>query len=306
MRNLSLLRMSITASAVYLSMICVADADCNIRKCEGVLREPHGDTQGYSFATTSRIYLKANVYVYETCVENQASRDMEFNWFVPGPHTFVPAGIACSNPRPMLTHEDLATHKGCFLYGNNWTRDRAQFFPHKSDQLKIDADKSDSTCNNIPQSTNANLGSERDIAIAALKEGIVTDIDAFVPSNAKQPGETMAYVKARVSLDLDLKDPTKYIHTISIQSEAYKNAKPDFEDLKIKPEKGYLQLYEGKEQFSKYILGDKASARLPREITLSTELPIPKSPQLQSVRFELTGGDQTSATLFVPYLMEKQ
>ena len=76
-----------------------AGAECSKAACLGELQLPGGNVLGYKFVTTSRVYPGHNVTVYETCVQNQSDRDMEFNWFIPGPNTFVPSGYSCSNPR---------------------------------------------------------------------------------------------------------------------------------------------------------------------------------------------------------------
>jgi hypothetical protein len=115
--------------------------------------------------------------VYETCVENSSSRDMDFNWFIPGPNTHVPSGIACTNQRPMLSHKDLDAYSGCLLYGNGWRRDHGNFLPHITDQSKIDAENKDTDSKGSIVTGSNNDGDSTKQAVLALRSGIETNVD---------------------------------------------------------------------------------------------------------------------------------
>jgi hypothetical protein len=282
----------LSATAIYALSIGYAYAECGPQKCPGELRQPHGDSDGYSFVTTSRIYPQANVFVYETCVENTSDRDMDFNWFVPGPNTRVPSGFSCINPRPMLNHKNLDTYPGCLLYGNNWTRDRGNFFPHITDQSRIEDEIKYKHCEVSVSVTKGSIDDD-DImkqATLALQSGIETNLDVFLPSNPKEPTNTMAHVVAKVSLTLDPNDPKKYIHNIQLSANSFRDSKPVFGDILVRPEHNYISLY-------------LDAIKLPSEVTFSTELEIPASPELRSVRFELSSQGILGATLFIPYLV---
>ena len=134
---------------VSISNIQNGNAQCVKAPCQGENKLPGGNALGYKFITTSRVYPGHNVEVYETCVENQSDRDMEFNWFIPGPSTFVPVGYSCSSPRSKLTHKDAPSYAGCLYYGNDWARDHATFIPHVDDQSKIDAEQNDPLCKKV-------------------------------------------------------------------------------------------------------------------------------------------------------------
>ena len=296
-------RQVVTATAVYAILTGVAYADCGQEKCQGALRQPHSDSDGYNFVTTSRIYPKANVFVYETCVENSSDRDMDFNWFIPGPHTKVPSGFSCSNPRPMLTHKDLDTYPGCLYYGNGWTKDRGNFLPHITDQSKIDTESKDKDCKGGVVTGATNDGDTTKQARLALKSGIETDLDVLLPSDPKAPADTMTHVIAKVSLNLDPNDPNKYIHSIQLSADPFRDSKPVLNDIVIRPEREYIKLYLTNPTVKESLIKDD-SITLPREVTLSTTLDIPSSPELQSVRFELSSHGLLGATLFVPYLVD--
>jgi hypothetical protein len=83
--------------------------------CVGNVRIPHPEP-GYDFVTTSRTYPKARIEVYETCVENHSDRLMEFNWFIPGSHGWVPPFCAVSNPR----YKERDTITGFFCLKNDF------------------------------------------------------------------------------------------------------------------------------------------------------------------------------------------
>ena len=254
---------------------------CEHGKCQGDLRSPGGNAL-FSYITTSRIYYKSNVTVYETCVENQSGRVMEFNWFIPGPNTFVPDGYSCSNPRPKLTHADSPTYAGCLYYGNNWVRDHATFFPHVDDDAKIAAEKNDPQCKVIPTKVAGSTSDpSRATAISALTEGITVTLGAFAPTDLKNEDQTLAYIRAVVSLTRDPKDDEKYIHSMSVTSSSFRGSKPDFESLKLLPEKNEV------EDFKKSI--PEGYIQLTKELNISAELQLPNSPVLELDPFQCCG-----------------
>jgi hypothetical protein len=275
-------------------------AQCAPSKCEGQLARPGGGTLGYSFVTKSRIYRRAHVEVYETCVENDGNRVIDFNWFIPGPHTFVPTGFACPNPRPKLTHMNAPTYDGCLYYGNNWTRDRATFFPHIDDQPRIDVENMHLRCVKLPiQMAAAQGGGDYDVAITALKEGIATDLEVFAPTNPENATETLVDLKAAVRMDLDPKSNERYIHSIAISALPFKESKPNLPRLRLIPEDKEMarRFYR---EFSDGFM------RLQPEIKLAAEIPIPRSPKLDTIRFGVVDADNRPvATLFIPYLLSK-
>ncbi len=51
--------------ALVSGLVCLspAFAGCEIGICPGVLKQPHGNDEGFKFNTSTRIYAKANVFV---------------------------------------------------------------------------------------------------------------------------------------------------------------------------------------------------------------------------------------------------
>jgi hypothetical protein len=250
-----------------------AMADCDSSKCQGQLRSPGGDSL-YQFITTSRVYLEGNVTVYETCVENQSNRSMEFNWFIPGPASFVPDGWSCSNPRPKLTHADSPTYAGCLYFGNNRARGHATFFPHVDDAANIAADKKDPQCKITP-TTVSTASITQAAALSALAGGIAVKLGAFAPSDLKNEAQTMAYIRAAITLIRDPKEDGKYIHSIKVPSSSFRDSKPDFESLRLVPEKNNIA------DFNKSVPGGQIL--LKQETSLSAELQLPKAPMLDTI-----------------------
>jgi hypothetical protein len=283
---------------VFFAASSAAIADCSATACQGDLRQP-GGTGLYKYVTTSRIYAGHNVIVYETCVENHSNRDMEFNWFIPGPDTTVPKGYSCSNPRPKLFHTNAETYDGCLYYGNDWARARATFLPHGDDKAKIDAETKNVDCKIEKAEFKSGEEDHSREARLALAEGIKTEADAFAPTNVKDPSATMAYLRADVFLGLDAKDDNKYVHHITFRATSFRDSKPDLSVLKLVPE-------------STSLVNLKSDApdgyvKVASEFSLSDEFSIPKLPTIESVRFFVVGDDnQKLATLFIPYLVESK
>jgi len=230
---------------------------------------------------------------------------MDFNWFIPGPVTRVFAGFSCSNPRPMLSHKDLDTYAGCLLYGNNWTRDRGNFLPHITDKNNIVGEGKSRDCSINLSEGSTNDGDSAKQATLALQSGIETNLDVFLPSDPKNPNATLTHVEAKVLLTLDPSDPKKYIHNIELKANPFRDSKPIFKDIMLRPEQNYISLYADNPTVQKYKLKEDAIT-LPSEMTLSTHLDIPDAPELRSVRFELSSYGILGATLFVPYLVKGQ
>jgi hypothetical protein len=137
--------------------------------------------------------------------------------------------------------------------------------------------------------------------VLALRSGIETNVDVLLPSNPKEATNTMAHVVANVSMSLDPNDSSKYIHTIKLSAYSFRESKPVFSDILVRPEGNYIKLYLNNPVIKESLIKDDAIS-LPREVTLSTVLDIPPSPKLQSLRFELSSHGMLGATLFIPYL----
>ncbi len=293
-----------TLPLIFVSILNIqnGNAQCVKAPCHGENKVPGGNALGYKFITTSRVYPGHNVEVYETCVENQSDRDMEFNWFIPGPSTFVPAGYSCSSPRSKTyaQYEDAPSYAGCLYYGNDWARDHATFIPHVDDQSKINAEQNDPQCKKVTTALNASGNSDLAAAKTALKDGIKVQLSVFAPSSLKDATDTMAHVEATVSLNADPNDNEKYIHKITLRASPFRDSKPDFGALKVVAEKNrvadfYNDIPDGRIQLNS------------EEITISTQLTIPKYPMLDTVAFRIVGADDRGvATLFVPYLIERE
>jgi hypothetical protein len=260
---------------------------------------------GYHFITTTRVYQGHGVWVYETCVENLANRYMEFNWFIPGPHSSVKQGCAIYSPRFKDTHDTLNGYAGCYLYGNDWTRNHETFLPHRDDEDAIQAEMKDPACANIPGRIleGAKASSDTDIA-EALRSDLNLQLDVFAPSDPKRADATMMYVIANVFIHPE-QDKGKYIHTVELI------AAPANSDVKeIQP--SAIRIRPESEIVRSYYIGNKnaqsdGTFALQYKEVISAELPLPKNPHLETTRFALIAeGGRTVADLFVPFWMERK
>lgn len=160
-------------------------------ECKGDALKEH-QIGRYHFQSTSRVFRQSNTHFYVTCIANKGEGDLWIDWFVPGPQTYVPSGIAQESPRPFTTRE-TKTFNGCLEYGSHADTITEQFLGHASDQSSIDEEKQLS-CDHWARQ--ANLKPEGDSKFEELSY----PIRVFFPSDKTSVEDSMLVLQGQVSL----------------------------------------------------------------------------------------------------------
>lgn len=102
-------------------------------ECGTELQQSH-NFRGYEFRTTSTVERHHQYVEYKTCVENLGRFALEFKWFIPRLHSWVPSGITEVRSR-YSNHNNIQPKiiESCFRYGNLLDVGRAQFFSTNSE-----------------------------------------------------------------------------------------------------------------------------------------------------------------------------
>ncbi|MCK0104621.1 hypothetical protein [Pseudohalocynthiibacter sp. F2068] len=160
-------------------------------ECKGDAPQEHRIGK-YHFETTSQVYRRSGVHFYVTCVKNNGEGDLWVDWFVPGPQSFVPSGIALESPRTFVTRE-TQSFVGCLEYGNRAETLNEHFLGHTNDQSAIDEEQS--------------LGCEYWARQATLEPSDKTALEelsypfrVFFPSDTEKPADSMLVMQGTVSL----------------------------------------------------------------------------------------------------------
>lgn len=146
----------------------------------------------YHFQSTSRVFRQSNTHFYVTCIANKGEGDLWIDWFVPGPQTYVPSGIAQESPRPFTTR-DTKSFNGCLEYGSHADTITEQFLGHASDQSAIEEEKQLS-CDHWARQ--ANLEPKEDPEFEELS----FPIRVFLPSDKESAKDSMLVMQGQVSL----------------------------------------------------------------------------------------------------------
>lgn len=152
----------------------------------------------YEYIISSWVRTGDNGHYYKTCVENLGhERDFWFDWFIPGPKTYVPPGESATSPRYFTTRES-EDWNGCLQYGNHRTTTQEYFIGHKKDQALIERE----------QSTGCKISRRGSQSIFESTEPLEIDfpVSIFVASDTKDPVGTML----RIDLNVILKQVEKH------------------------------------------------------------------------------------------------
>jgi hypothetical protein len=281
---------------------CVAASAVAIAadQCPGV-KNKYDHSDGYVFFTTSQVYFDANVWIYETCVENPSKRDLDFNWYIPGPNSWVPAGKAVPSPRRRVTHETMDGAAGCLRYGNEWIPGSADFLPHGNDKAALDDEKK-LGCAEVVRREGltkiaANLG-DAPGKIFAINESL----EVYAPVNLKEPHNSMVHVTANVQVE-PLADGSAFRHIFSysvspLDPERFEGS---FKGLHIIPDDSNIRaLYQAQDEAPDGII------TLDTKGGVEIKVPSPKNPTLGDVHFSLfTGNNERVAVFYVPFWLEQ-
>lgn len=217
-------------------------------KCNSIW-ETHSLGSHY-FATASCVrHYDDNYYAYDTCVENRGDRSLDFDWYIPGPDGWIPAGEMASQTRLRGNDDSLERQNGCLHYGNLWTLHDAEFEPHVNDEDALEREGDEGCSAGVGREgrtrvgwANANDGVEfgqsagRDqtdeiFPLAGLQ------LRVFAPTNRDRADETMVQIDATVSW---ANQGDEYIHSLALQASPYGEAFAPGE-LRLIPEPVWLR-----------------------------------------------------------------
>ncbi len=274
-----------------------ADASCPLKACPGKISNPYEDDH-YKFATSSRVYKNKQHYVFETCAQNNGNKILDFNWLIPGPHSWIPPGCATVSSRLKSTATQLDGQVGCIIYGNSGLTTRLEFLPHESDKDMLSKETPDcvaSTTADIQlQDLPPSEGSE------TVDEAVQVSGEVFAPSLSDDPDHSLNKIAYQVLLQNDSKKGT-FTHNINVQvSSAYSDETTQYNKgfyIQPPPSVDYLYATDARPVGQPIFLADEAK--------LSFESKSPLVPKLASALYEILSADgKPVAGIWVPTLIE--
>ncbi len=262
-------------------------------KCLGEIRQTHSNPP-YKFTTTTRRFWndKANVHVYETCVENHSDKPLYINWLVPKQDGWIDAGCAWPKPRPKLKNHTLGTYDGCLKYGNLKHEGYGTILPHRDDSAAIEREGGE--CPPSPSSTKPlNKKETEKSSILDFFEWVTKTV---VPTDPKEPEQTLIEIKAYTTLKVSTADKSFNHHMTYYVRPLRNSSGANPQDLILRPEFGPLRAkYEQDSRLKGdwFPLSDKG--------TFSVSLDLPENPILGEVGYVLsTREGRHLGTLSVP------
>jgi hypothetical protein len=138
----------------------------------------------YSFAVSSWVRQEASGHRYYTCVENLQDRVLWFDWFIPGPKSYIPAKQMLPSPRYFTTRETRDI-RGCLEYGNHHAPLKEYFVGHEKDvsQEQVEGNCDRQLSVDTPKAKNSNW-----------LEPIRSVLELFVATNADDVEKTLLRV----------------------------------------------------------------------------------------------------------------
>ena len=263
------------------------------------IRQEH-NMDDYAFTTTAHVHTHEKYDEYKTCVVNRSDRDLEFNWYIPGPHSWILANQWHCNSRLRLRSDTLSAHRGCLRYGTQWEPLAAEFIPHRCDINHIDYEQ-EVGCSQMVNGEHHGLEACTDPSVRLDDGGDIfkvrTRLTVFAPALTDRPEETMIRLDATVEIS-PTDDETRFKHVFEISpTQVGRNFRPEL--LQFLPMSGLL-CYE-------YTGADDCSITIPinnGEVFTATPL-VPLRPKLGEVRFHVMNGNgDHAATLFVPFWLQ--
>jgi len=273
-------------------------------ECEGDVKTEHVKDR-YHYVTTSRIYEDGRVFVYETCVENLGQRDLEFKWYIPGPHGWVMPGDSLVSTRRRESSDDVDGVAGCLRYGNGWVPDQADFLPHVTDEAALEVEAEEG-CKAVAkeQKLTADLGNTSKLSRSNryLPTGITSADRLIAPSNAKNASDTLIEITIGTFMvaDKEMRFAEEYTSVIFINGRAVR-PKGVAEALRFEPISEELKSryeFEGI-RGGKYSFGEEG-------FSVEIDLMMPKHPVLADQKYKVMDENNIHvATFRVPFLLEQ-
>lgn len=215
-----------TISLITFLVLILASAPASAQEeCKGSARQVHRYSN-YHFVTTSRVYHSDGVEFYETCVENHSNRDLWFDWFVPGPNSYVLPGTAINSPRTFTTRNTIGLN-GCLQYGNLSETIKEQFLGHVTDKPQIEQEQKKG-CVFWEKTSSPKPSRTKEI------QKVSVAVRIFFPSDRTQAAATMLVLQGEASV-VEI-DETGYTSEFKYAIKpAFLRSKGDARKIRIKP-----------------------------------------------------------------------
>jgi hypothetical protein len=187
------MKLSLVVSLVVLLALVSRGTPVLAEPCGGQNHREHnrGD---YRFKTSSWVRAEDNGHYYRTCAENLSAdnRDLWFDWFVPGPTSYIPPGRSVTSPRYFIDRQS-ADFLGCLQYGNHRTSMQEGFIGHKNDSEQIEREKEQGcdVSRKVSEARNA----------PAEVPNLSYSTEIFIPSDSSDVKNTLMQVNLTVSLE---------------------------------------------------------------------------------------------------------
>lgn len=268
-------------------------------QCHCSTPQQEHNMRGYSFATSSCVRRHDDQYfVYETCVQNLGYRDLEFRWYIPGPHGWIPSGETSIGTRLRRMENNLHRQNGCLRYGNVQRHHAAEFQPHANDGTALKREH-DIGCASVHEEAGlARLASQ---ASREPQNGERTQLSGlllsvFAPTDRERVGATMVQIAATVGF---VSQDGILTHSLALRVSPYGD---EFhpERIRLVPELQPLQA--AYRAAYPNIVGDAGLPVGREEKTFVLEFETQEGPTLRDVRFDvIAGGSDRVASLLVPF-----
>ena len=182
-------------------------------RCAGDKEIHHKDFDDFNSYT--RVFEENDHFVFQTCVENTSNKDLEVNWYIPGPDNWIPKSCSNVSNREKSTKEITNSYRSCLRFGNSWNHLRAKFLPHVTDERLIEVDKTwGPDCSSKPV----------DFIVPPVPQGksnirpLQKHLEFFAPANEKNPQATLTKITLQIGV-FPIFDNAKIVQNIEYQSE---------------------------------------------------------------------------------------
>jgi hypothetical protein len=244
----------------------------NGQPCGGKNHREH-NRKPYKFKTSSWVRSGDNGHYYHTCVENIGDdRDLWFDWFIPGPTTYVPPGESVTSSRYFIDRRSN-DFNGCIQYGNHRETMKEYFIGHEKDREAVEKEKS----------TGCNVSRHQYVMAAESKEfnDITYPTTLFVASDANNVKGTLMRLELTVFLRQISADKARSTLTYSAQP-VYPNFIGNPNRLRFRTNSPELKKAIFEAGYSQGLL---TISEFKGEVSL--ELPIPSKFAITNARFGL-------------------
>ncbi len=289
-------------SRFFIAVLSVAScawiSPATALECKGEIENHHNDN-GYVFTTSSSVYQSANVHIYETCVTNKDdSRYLDFDWYIPGPHSWIPPGESLPNPRRRVTRDTIDGQEGCLRFGNEWIAGSADFLPHATDGQALEQEAALGCEERMRHEGRTTAGQLEDFFEGG--EDIFpfqATLEIFAPSNSEFPAETMTRVQGKLEV-VPSKEGTYFEHSLTILTFPI-GPKALADTFRLIPNLDIVRTAYSQTGFEEGLL--MLSKFNEYRLTMET----PKRPVIREIRYQLVNdSNEHVATMFVPFWVE--